>query len=72
MGVAGSDLDSQIIIHVIPRFEMYQAQERSCVPVRKAAPIWRGARDDCAWLLSAGYIDGYTTKITIRRIVLNQ
>jgi hypothetical protein len=55
-----------------PRFEMYQAQERSCVPVRKAPPSWRGARDDCAWLLSAGYIDGYTRKITIRRIVLNQ
>jgi hypothetical protein len=45
-----------------PCFKEFRAQERSCALVRKGlSPVW-GRREECAWLLNAGYIDGYTGK----------
>ena len=39
------------------------SKERSCALVRKALRgRCRSAEGNCAWLLSAGYIDGYTGK----------
>ena len=58
---AANDLDSQLIMRVIPALRRTERKIGHAPGAKGPAELAWGHRD-CGWLLNAGYIDGYTRK----------